>query len=269
MSMAFLGVVMFMPLYMQVVQGINATQSGFALLPLMGGLIVSSIICGRLVTRTGRYKPFMIGGGIVLIVGVIVADAASGRTRRARSRVAAGDSPASVSGRRRSLFSLVIQNAAPLTEIGVATSMSQFSRQIGCDRRRRDLRHVPDARPDGRVAEARAAAAGRERASHRSRARAEPGDERRTMIRERVDEALDERFAVIERAYREDAAAVDEIVGDPRMPEQIKAALRDGGVRGARFIASSCNAPTLSRASSRRARRGAIDCCRIRTCPRA
>ena len=32
----------------------------------MGGLIVSSIICGRLVTRTGRYKPFMVGGGIVL-----------------------------------------------------------------------------------------------------------------------------------------------------------------------------------------------------------
>ena len=58
MSTAFLGVVMFMPLYTQVVQGINATQSGFALLPLMGGLIVSSITCGRLVTRTGRYKAF-------------------------------------------------------------------------------------------------------------------------------------------------------------------------------------------------------------------
>ena len=53
------------------------------------------------------------------------------------------------------------------------------------------------------------------------------------MIRMRVDETLEERFAVIERAYHEDAAAVDEIVGDPRMPEQIKAALRDGGVRGA------------------------------------
>src|SRR6185312_3515149 len=71
MSTAFLGVVMFMPLYMQVVQGINATQSGFALLPLMGGMIVSSILSGRLVTRIGRYKPFMVGGGIVLICGVI------------------------------------------------------------------------------------------------------------------------------------------------------------------------------------------------------
>ncbi|HVF16983.1 MAG TPA: MDR family MFS transporter, partial [Steroidobacteraceae bacterium] len=69
-SMAFLGVVMFMPLYMQVVQGISATQSGTSLLPLMGGLIISSIASGRFVARTGRYKPFMIGGGIVLIIGV-------------------------------------------------------------------------------------------------------------------------------------------------------------------------------------------------------
>jgi len=52
------------------------------------------------------------------------------------------------------------------------------------------------------------------------------------MIRLRVNGTLDERFAVLERAYHEDADAVVEIIGDPRMPEQIKAALRDGGVRG-------------------------------------
>jgi hypothetical protein len=52
------------------------------------------------------------------------------------------------------------------------------------------------------------------------------------VIRARVDSVLEQRFAVIERAYREDPAAVAEIVGDPQMPEQIKASLRDGGVRG-------------------------------------
>jgi hypothetical protein len=52
------------------------------------------------------------------------------------------------------------------------------------------------------------------------------------VIRARVDSALEARFAVLEKAYHEDAAAVSEIVGDPRMPEQIKASLRDGGVRG-------------------------------------
>ena len=130
MSTAFLGVVMFMPLYMQVVQGINATQSGFALLPLMAGLIVSSIICGRLVTRTGRYKPFMIGGGIVLIGGVIALtgigpDTTSADLAWRLAITGVGLGPA------QTLFSLVIQNSAPPTEIGVATSMGQFSRQMG------------------------------------------------------------------------------------------------------------------------------------------
>jgi hypothetical protein len=215
---------------MQVVQGINATQSGFALLPLMGGLIASSIICGQLVTRTGRYKPFMVGGGIVLFAGVVSLTGIGPDTtsldlawRLAITGIGLG--PA------QSLFSLVIQNSAPPTEIGVATSMGQFSRQMGATLGvavfgaflthglKHELpKHVPllpgtsEHRIDLAHAQSQAMNA--------------------ALIRERVEETLDERFAVIGRAYREDAAAVDEIVSDPRMPEQIKAALRDGGVRG-------------------------------------
>jgi len=230
MSTAFLGVVMFMPLYMQVVQGINATQSGFALLPLMAGLIASSIICGRLVTRTGRYKPFMIGGGIVLIAGVIALtgigpDTTSGDLAWRLALTGVGLGPA------QTLFSLVIQNSAPPTEIGVATSMGQFSRQMGATvgvavfgtflvhGLTEELpKHVPmlpgvsEQRLDLAHAQSQAMNA--------------------DVIRTRVDSTLEERFAVLTRAYREDAAAVSEIVGDPRMPEQIKVALRDGGVRG-------------------------------------
>jgi EmrB/QacA subfamily drug resistance transporter len=230
MSTAFLGVVMFMPLYMQVVQGINATQSGFALLPLMGGLIASSIICGRLVTRTGRYKPYMVGGGIVLFAGVVALtgigpDTTSADLAWRLALTGIGLGPA------QSLFSLVIQNAAPPTEIGVATSMGQFSRQMGAtlgvavfgtflthglmDELPKHVPLLPGA------------------SEHRiDLAHAQSQAMNAEMIHKRVDETINERFAVVERAYHEDAAAVDEIVGDPRMPEQIKAALRDGGVRG-------------------------------------
>jgi EmrB/QacA subfamily drug resistance transporter len=228
-STAFLGIVMFMPLYMQVVQGINATQSGFALLPLMAGLIVSSIVCGRLVTRTGRYKPFMIGGGCVLIVGVIALTGIGPDTthvdlawRLAITGIGLGPT--------QSLFSLVIQTSAPPTEIGVATSMGQFSRQMGATvgvaifgtflihGLTAELpKHVPML-PG--VSE-----------RHIDLAHAQSQAMNPDVIRERVDDALDERFAVIERAYHEDAAAVSEIVGDPRMPEQIKKSLREGGVR--------------------------------------
>jgi hypothetical protein len=51
-------------------------------------------------------------------------------------------------------------------------------------------------------------------------------------IRERVTSAMDDRYAVIERAYQEDPDAVDEIVGDPRIPQRLKEPLRDGGIRG-------------------------------------
>ena len=230
MSTAFLGVVMFMPLYMQVVQGINATQSGFALLPLMAGLIVSSIVCGRLVTRTGRYKPFMVGGGIVLIVGVMALtgigpDTTSTDLAWRLAITGVGLGPA------QTLFSLVIQNSAPLTEIGVATSTGQFSRQMGAtvgvavfgtfltQGLTSELpKHVP-LLPGASE-------------HHLDLAHAQSQAMNGDMIRARVDSTLDERFAVIERAYHEDTAAVAEIVADPRMPEQIKASLRDGGVRG-------------------------------------
>jgi hypothetical protein len=230
MSTAFLGVVMFMPLYMQVVQGINATQSGFALLPLMAGLIASSVICGRLVTRTGRYKPFMIGGGVVLIVGVIALtgigpDTTSADLAWRLALTGVGLGPA------QTLFSLVIQNSAPPTEIGVATSMGQFSRQMGAtvgvavfgtflthgltDELPKHVPLLPGA------------------SEHRiDLAHAQSQAMNADVIRARVDSTLEERFAVLDRAYHEDAAAVSEILGDPRMPEQIKAALRDGGVRG-------------------------------------
>ena len=230
MSTAFLGVVMFMPLYMQVVQGINATQSGFALFPLMGGLIVSSIVCGRLVTRTGRYKPFMIAGGVVLIGGVIALTGIGPDTtsldlawRLAITGVGLG--PA------QTLFSLVIQNSAPPTEIGVATSMGQFSRQMGATVGvaifGTFLTHGLTEELPKHVPMLPGASEQRIDLAH-AQSQAMNAD----MVRTRVDSALEERFAVIERAYHEDAAAVAEIVGDPQIPEQLKAALRDGGVRG-------------------------------------
>jgi len=230
MSTAFLGVVMFMPLYMQVVQGINATRSGFALLPLMAGLIASSIVCGRLVTRTGRYKPFMIAGGIVLTGGVIALtyigpDTTSADLAWRLLVTGIGLGPA------QTLFSLVIQNSAPPTEVGVATSMAQFSRQMGATV---GVAVFGTFLIHGLTAELPKHVPMLPGVSERQidLAHAQTQAMNAQVIRARVDATLEERFAVLERAYHEDEAAVSEIVGDPRMPEQIKTALRDGGVRG-------------------------------------
>ncbi len=229
LSMAFLGVVLFMPLYMQVVQGITATHSGYSLLPLMGGIMFSSISCGRLVTRTGRYKPFLIGGSIVLIVGVLVLAqiGPDTTTRDLAWRLAitgVGLGPV------QSLFSLIISNAVPLTDIGVASSTAQFSRQFGSTVGLAIfgtlLTHSLTAELPKHIPLLPGAAATQIDISH-----AQSQAMSVEQIRSRVDTALNARYLLVERAYRGDAAALAEVLGDPRLPAAVQGPLRDGGVR--------------------------------------
>lgn len=229
MSMAFLGVVMFMPLYMQVVQGVSATQSGFALLPLMVALIFSSIMSGRIVARTGKYKLMMVAGGVTLAAGVVSltgidADTTSLDLAWRLALTGLGLGPA------QNLFSLVIQNAAPMKDLGVATSMSQFSRQMGSTVGVAVfgtflIHSLTDELPK-HVPQMPGSSATQLDLAH-AQSQAMNVDE----IRARVDAALNERYRVIERAYGEDPEAVAAVLADARLPESIKAPLRDGGIR--------------------------------------
>ncbi len=129
-GMAFLGVIMFMPLFMQVVLGVNATNSGFSMFPLMLGLMSGSIVSGRMVSRTGHYKPFLVGGAFVLLLGVFLLSGIGPETSLldlALRMVVVGIGL----GPSQSLVNLVVQSAFPPSQIGVATSSTQFFRQIG------------------------------------------------------------------------------------------------------------------------------------------
>ena len=129
-SMSFMSTVAFLPLFMQLGQGVAATTSGLSTLPLMGGLMASSILCGRQVTKSGVYKPFMIGGILVTIAGIWLLSRMHAETSRLdlawrMAVLGIGLGPG------QSLFSLAVQNALPLDRLGVVTSSSQFFRQIG------------------------------------------------------------------------------------------------------------------------------------------
>src|SRR5580698_9942283 len=69
-SMSFMSTVAFLPLFQQLGQGVAATTSGLASLPLMVGIFGSSILCGREVSRTGKYRAMMFGGLIVTFAGI-------------------------------------------------------------------------------------------------------------------------------------------------------------------------------------------------------
>src|SRR5450755_93779 len=129
-SMSFLSVVAFLPLFMQLGQGLQATTSGLSTLPLMGGVIVSATLSGRLVTRTGRYKPFMLFGMSVLLIATFLMSQMTYST----SRLDLGWRMAILGvglGPLQSLYGVAIQNAVPMNRIGVVTSANQFFRQIG------------------------------------------------------------------------------------------------------------------------------------------
>jgi hypothetical protein len=129
-SMSFMSTVAFLPLFQQLGQGVAATASGLSQLPLMAGLFGSSILCGRMVSKTGKYKAFMIGGVIVTFAGIWLLSRMHAETTRADLAwrmlvLGIGLGPG------QSLFSLAIQNAMPIERLGVVTSSSQFFRQIG------------------------------------------------------------------------------------------------------------------------------------------
>lgn len=129
-NMAFMGVVLFIALYLQLGIGVSPTNSGLAMLPLLVGLIASAMISGRMVTKTGRYKPMMILGGVCLVAGIFLLTHIDQHTTLfgviwRMLVLGIGLGPA------QGLFSVAVQNAVPMDKIGVATSSSQFFRQIG------------------------------------------------------------------------------------------------------------------------------------------
>ena len=129
-SMAFMGVVMFLPLYLQLGMGVTATTSGLTMLPLMGGLIVGSTLAGQQVSRTGQYRPLILAGASLLLVGVSLLAFFLGKVSLPvlclmLLVVGLGLGPG------QSLFNIATQNAVEPRDIGVATSSNQFFRQIG------------------------------------------------------------------------------------------------------------------------------------------
>jgi EmrB/QacA subfamily drug resistance transporter len=129
-SVTLFGATYFVPLFAQGVLGDDATSSGVVLVPLAAGLVLSSIVIGRLITRTGSYKWFMLGGGALIVVGWALL-----------SRLDAGSSASDVAvalafvgaglGATTQNFVLVVQNTAAPGELGIATASAQLFRSLG------------------------------------------------------------------------------------------------------------------------------------------
>jgi len=69
---AMLGALTFLPTYLQYVKGVSATGSGVQTLPLVVGLLATSVFSGVVVGRTGRYKVFPVAGSFIMAIGLFL-----------------------------------------------------------------------------------------------------------------------------------------------------------------------------------------------------
>ncbi|MFI7481578.1 MDR family MFS transporter [Kocuria sp. M1R5S2] len=131
----FIGVAMFgalgyMPTYLQMVFGVDATSSGLLMVPMMGTLLISSVVSGRMVSRTGRYKTLPIVGSVVVAGGLALLSTLSEEQEVWRVCLWIGVLGLGL-GLSMQILVLIVQNTFPLREVGTATASNNFFRQIG------------------------------------------------------------------------------------------------------------------------------------------
>jgi EmrB/QacA subfamily drug resistance transporter len=129
-GLALFGAITYLPLYLQIVRAYSPTSSGLFLTPLMGGLLVTSIISGQLISRYGRYKPFPIAGTAIMTVAVYLLSGLAVHTPIWHTILAMIVLGLGL-GMVMQVLILAAQNAVDYRLLGVATSGSTLFRQIG------------------------------------------------------------------------------------------------------------------------------------------
>ncbi len=124
------GGILFLPLYQQSVQGASATNSGLLLLPMLGAMLVVSMIAGRVTTNSGRYKAFPLVGTPLMIAGLYLLSRMDIHTTRLTSGVYMAVLGAGM-GCLMQITMLVAQNSVEMKDMGVASSTSTLSRTLG------------------------------------------------------------------------------------------------------------------------------------------
>jgi MFS family permease len=130
MAIGMFGTILFIPLFIQGVIGTSATQSGTVMMPMMIVMIISSVVSGQIISRTGRYKMIGVFGMAVMMVGLFLLSRMGPDTDYltvVRNMIIVGVGI----GPTMPVFTLAAQNAVSMGQLGVVTALTQFSRSIG------------------------------------------------------------------------------------------------------------------------------------------
>ncbi|MFG2193586.1 MFS transporter [Streptomyces sp. NPDC048639] len=129
-GVALFGAASYLPTFLQMVDGASATESGLLMLPMMGGIVIASIVSGRLISGTGRYKAYPILGGALSAVGMWLLSLLDADTSRPEYSIWMAVLGTGI-GLVMPVLVLAVQNSVPPADLGVATSANNYFRQIG------------------------------------------------------------------------------------------------------------------------------------------
>ncbi|MBO0707674.1 MAG: MFS transporter, partial [Candidatus Dormibacteraeota bacterium] len=127
---AMFGALAYLPTFMQMVKGVSATASGLLLLPLVVGMMITSVTAGALTSAMGRYKIFAIVGTAVATFGMVLMSQMNEHTGYLENSLFMFIFGGGI-GLLMNVLTLAVQNAAPVRDLGTATSSANYFRQIG------------------------------------------------------------------------------------------------------------------------------------------
>ena len=129
-GIAMFGSMIFIPVYLQVVDGMSPTQSGLAMLPMVVGIFSTSIAAGQMMSRNGRYKIYPILGASIVIVSLVMLSQLTASSPYWYAGLSMYVLGAGL-GFTMQILITVVQNSVDRSDIGVATSSVTFFRQMG------------------------------------------------------------------------------------------------------------------------------------------
>ena len=129
-GLALFGATIFLPLYFQIVTGASATKSGLLVIPMVAGLMITSITSGRIISSTGKYRKFPIAGAAIAAVGLALMSRLGVGTSRLESSIYMFILGSGLGLMMQTLV-LAVQNSVPHSEMGAATAGVTFFRSMG------------------------------------------------------------------------------------------------------------------------------------------
>ncbi|MFT4123093.1 MAG: MDR family MFS transporter [Microbacteriaceae bacterium] len=129
-GIAMFGATVFLSQYMQLARGATPTQAGLMTIPMIAGMLLSSIVIGQLVTRFGRWKPYLVVGAVLLVAGSYLLSTIHYDTNFALVSLYMALLGAGVGMTMQNLV-LIVQNTTEPSQIGVASSGVTFFRSLG------------------------------------------------------------------------------------------------------------------------------------------